>query len=234
MLGVDDYRINLGELWKFLINKMKILEEIEEANYWREMELRSLPKILVCIKHKKEKKALLNASIPLIYAYWEGFVSSSLKILMESLNEKKINCIDIHTNILTNGYEINLKEDLSNPTYRKESFEKKCRKLECLVNLLNSDFKFQNFKVDTKSNLNFNVLKILCKKFNFSSEKFKTLESKLEKLVKRRNGIAHGEDSFPITKKDMDESIELYIELSGLLKNEIENFIKEYKYLKNK
>jgi len=224
----------LPELQKFLTNKMKIIEEIEEANYWREIELMSFQKILVRIKNEKEKKALLNASIHFIYAHWEGFVSSSLKILMEVLNEKKINCINIHTNILTNGYEINLKEDLSNPTYKKESFEKKCRKLECLVNLLNSDFKFQNFKVDTKSNLNFNVLKTLCKKFNFSSEKFETLETKLEKLIKRRNGIAHGENSFPITKEDMVESIELYIELSGLLKNEIESFMKEYKYLKNK
>lgn len=212
---------------------MKILEEIEEANYWRETELTSLSKILVSIRDENEKKVLLNASIPLIYAHWEGFVLSSLKILMEILNEKKLNCIDIHTNILTNGYEINLKEDLSNSTYKKGSFENKCIKLECLVNLLNSDFKFQNFKMDTKSNLNFDVLKMLCIKFNFSSEEFKSLESKLKKLVQRRNGIAHGEDSFPITKKDMEESIDLYKELSGLLKNEIENFMKESKYLKN-
>ena len=103
---------------------MKILEEIEVANYWRETELMSLPRILIRIKNKNEKIALLNASIPLIYAHWEGFVSSSLKILMEFLNAKKLNCIDIHTNVLTNGYEINLKEDLSNPTYEKESFKK--------------------------------------------------------------------------------------------------------------
>ena len=213
---------------------MKILEEIEEANYWREAELTSLSKILVCIKNKNEKKALLNASIPLIYAHWEGFVSSSLKILMEVLNEKKLNCIDIHTNILTNGYEINLKEDLSNSTYKEESFGKKCKKLECLINLLNSDFRFNDFKVDTKSNLDFKVLKILCNKFNFNHENFIALEQKLKKLVWRRNGIAHGENSFPIEKKDMEESIELYIELSSILKNEIESFIKEYKYLKNK
>ena len=212
---------------------MKILEEIEVANYWRETELMSLPRILIRIKNKNEKIALLNASIPLIYAHWEGFVSSSLKILMEFLNAKKLNCIDIHTNVLTNGYEINLKEDLSNPTYEKESFKKKCKKLECLVNLLNSDFKFQEFKVDTKSNLNFNVLEILCKKFNFSPEKFVSLRLKLEKLVMRRNRIAHGENSFPITKNDMEESIALYVELSNTLKNEIENFIKESKYLKS-
>lgn len=211
---------------------MKILEEIEEANYWRETELMSLSRILVRIEDKNERKTLLNASIPLIYAHWEGFVSSSLKILIEVLNKKKLNCINIHTNILTNGYEINLKEDLSNPTYKKESFKKKCKKLECLVNLLNSDFKFQNFKVDTKSNLNFNVLKVLCKKFNFSSKKFEILKSELGKLVKWRNGIAHGENSFPITKEDMEKSIKLYIELSGLLKNEIESFMKKSKYLK--
>ena len=213
---------------------MKIIEEIEEANYWREKELMSLSRILVNIKNENDKMTLLNASIPLIYAHWEGFVSSSLKILMEVLNEKKLNCIDIHINILTNGYEINLKEDLSNPTYKNESFDKKCKKLECLVNLLNLDFKFQEFKIATKSNLKFNVLKMLCNKFNFDSKKFESLKSELDKLVLRRNGIAHGEKSFPITKKDMENSINLYIKLSNILKNEIENFIKESKYLKNK
>jgi hypothetical protein len=212
---------------------MKILEEIEEANYWRESELTSLLKILICIRNEDDKKTLLNASIPLIYAHWEGFVSSSLKILMETLNEKELNCIDIHMNILTSCYEINLKEDLSNPTYEKESFKKKCKKLEYFVNLLNSNLKFQNFKVDTKSNLNFSVLEILCKKFNFNFKNFKDLGVKLEKLIKRRNGIAHGENSFLITKGDMEESIKLYIDLSGLLKNEIEVFINEYKYLKS-
>lgn len=211
---------------------MKIIEEIEEANYWRETELTSLLKILVSLNDDNEKKTLLNASIPLIYAHWEGFVVSSLEILIESLNAKKLNCIDIHTNILTNCYEINLKEDLSNPAYKYESFQKKCRKMECLINLLNSNFRFNNLKIETKSNLDYKVLKIVCNKFNFDHKSFETMEQGLGKLIKRRNGIAHGENSFPITKEDMEESIDLYGSLLGILKNEIEDFVNECKYLK--
>lgn len=211
---------------------MKIIDEIEEANYWRERELISLSKILVSIKDEVDKNTLLNASIPLIYAHWEGFVICSLKILMEDLNERKLSCIDIHVNILTNGYEINLKEDLSKPTYKEESFRKKCKKMECLLNLLNNNFKFIVPNIDTKSNLDFGTLKILCNKFNFSYSNFLSFEQGITKLVMRRNGIAHGEKSFPITKEDMEESVDLYMKLTALLKNEVESFIIESKFLK--
>ncbi len=53
-----------------------------------------------------------------------------------------------------------------------------------------------NEKIDTKSNLNFKVLKEICEKININIARFEEYETELNQLVSIRNSISHGENAY--------------------------------------
>ena len=66
--------------------------ELVAEREWRTKELTDVKWIYMFMSHRVSKQKYLDLylkmNIPMIYAYWEGFVVASYKIVFDYLNEK--------------------------------------------------------------------------------------------------------------------------------------------------
>tara|TARA_B110000211_G_C13939914_1_gene491163 strand:- start:251 stop:871 length:621 start_codon:yes stop_codon:yes gene_type:complete len=202
----------------------RVIEEINDSNAWRDGEFAKFKVNALEV----EDGLWFRMCVPMIYAHWEGYVSSSLKILIEHLNKLNLTPSDIPSKLVVIGLG-----DTYKTLSGKQSFEQRIKFTNTFKELFEKVIKF-NKKIDTKSNLRSNVLEELCTMFDFDFSKFKHCTSVIDRLVNVRNSIAHGENSFVITA----DNIQLYIDnvntAMDLFLNEINNFLSEEKYLLNK
>jgi len=84
------------------------LEDISADIQWRNNELNSL-KLISTNLNDNELRLFLKGCIPLIYAHWEGFVISSLKLVFSYLNSLRLNSENYCDIYLTTAYEQTLK-----------------------------------------------------------------------------------------------------------------------------
>lgn len=214
-----------------MIETKKIIEEIEIANEWRTNEFINIKNIYEKLSTDERRsnslqKYILKSSVPMIYAHWEGFVVSSLKIVFEKLNEEKLTCKTTHNTLLTCSYEQKLKS-LTDSTH----FEKYEKHLTAIIEMFERQVVFSN-KIDTKSNLTFEILLEICKKLRFDSSKFETYKLELNQLVNVRNSLAHGENNYSYdTLQDIEKYFALFKDLYSLFLFEIESFFNKKKYL---
>jgi hypothetical protein len=96
--------------------------------------------------------------------------------------------------------------------------------------MLGQKVKFEN-KIDTRSNLKFEILEEICEKLNINIAKFKEYKSVLNRLVDIRNSIAHGENSFVFEDYDsIQEYVVLLEKLMLIFVQEIKEFLEDEKY----
>lgn len=202
----------------------RVIEEINDSNVWRDGEFAKFKVNALEI----EDSLWFRMCVPMIYAHWEGYVSSSLKILIDHLNKLNLTPSDISSKLVVIGLG-----DTYKTLSGKQSFEQRIKFTNNFKELFEKVIKF-NKKVDTKSNLRSSVLEELCTMFDFDYSKFKDCTSVIDRLVNVRNSIAHGENSYVLTA----DNIQLYIDnvntAMDLFLNEINNFLSEEKYLLNK
>lgn len=204
-----------------------ILEEIDMDREWRKNEIKQVEIICYKLSDNKLNKIILKATIPMIYAHWEGFVVSSLKKITKYLNALKYKYNDFHINLLTNSYEENIKS-LENSL----GYEKRVKHLNIIFANIDNEVKFKE-KIDVKSNLKFEVLKDTCMKFNLNIDNFEKYKRDLEQLLKIRNAIAHGESAYTFENyKDIEKYVNLLSNLMDTLYSEIDDFLKNEKYKK--
>ncbi|WP_174333849.1 MAE_28990/MAE_18760 family HEPN-like nuclease [Serratia fonticola] len=197
------------------------MEEISATNSWRDGEFAKFK----VNPHQVEESLWYRMCVPMIYANWEGFVVSALKMLLSHLNSLQLTPPQIPTKLVVVGL---------GDTYRslsgKQSFEQRCTFTERFSGFLNATVKFQT-KIATKSNLNSDVLSELCNMYSFDYSKFSDYESLLNRLVQVRNCIAHGENSIVPTKENIDNFVSVVQTMIDLLLVEIDVFMTSENYL---
>lgn len=179
-------------------------------------------------QYEREAKVILRSTIPIIYAHWEGFVVSSIKTVFTYLNELKLNNEDYCCTYLTTAYGETLKS-----LDKSSNFDKRRKHL---TNLYVGFSKQVNLplKIDTKSNLKFDVLTDICKKTNLNIATFKKHKDKLDQLVSIRNSISHGENSHVFYDySDIVPYIDLLENLMFDFQCEIKNLLQNEKYKKD-
>lgn len=201
-----------------------IFDEIASDISWRSEELKKI-EIISSNLIEDDLKIFLKSIIPLLYAHWEGFVVSSLKIVFKYLNNLKLNSDNYCDIYLTTAYEQTLKS-LDDST----GFDKRKKHLTNLYKEFRKEVKLSE-KIDTKSNLNFENLVEICQKINIDNNKFNDNREDLNKLVHIRNSIAHGENAYSF---ENFEAIKEYIELVENLmldfQSELQDLLKQEKY----
>ncbi|WP_157835442.1 MAE_28990/MAE_18760 family HEPN-like nuclease [Xanthomonas sp. SHU 166] len=199
----------------------KVIEEIVASNEWRQGDFAKLKMNASGV----EELLWCRLCIPLIYAHWEGYVVSSLKILLDHLNELSLSPEDIPTKLVVVGLGESYKS-LSG----KQSFSQRIVFTEKFRKLLRESIKFQK-KIDTKSNLKTENFKELCEMYGFDYVKFSDVGADIDRLVNIRNAIAHGENGFNPDMKNVEKYIGAVTTATDLLREEIENFLKNEEYL---
>lgn len=203
-----------------------VFDSIQADIDWRLAELNIVNRILDSLD-QKESKVILKSTIPMIYAHWEGFVVSSIKTVFTHLNSLSLNNENYCHTYLTVAYEDSLKS-LDDSC----GFDKRKQHLITLHDKFSKECKLPK-KLDTKSNLNFDVLRGICQKTNLNIKSFDSYKAQLNKLLSIRNSIVHGDNAHVFDSyEDIDQYIDLLENLMLDFKSEIEDLLQNEKYKK--
>lgn len=199
----------------------RVIEEILITNEWRDGDFAKLK----VNSSKVDEPLWCRMCIPMIYAHWEGFVTSSLKIMIDHLNGLELSSEKIPAQLVVVGLG-----DAYRTLSGKQSFEQRVEFTNKFRDLLKATIKFRS-KIDTKSNLKSNVLKELCQMFGFDYEKFNGIVGDIDRLVHIRNSIAHGENAVNPDMNNVKKYIESVTQAMDIFIGEINKFLMNEDYL---
>lgn len=198
----------------------RVIEEIVASNDWRDGEFAKMK----VNAHAVEEVLWCRMCVPMIYAHWEGYVVTSLRILIDHLNELGLVANEMPTKLVVVGLADSYKK-LSG----KQSFEQKIDFTNRFRQLLQETVKFTK-RIDTRSNLKSEVLKDLCTMYGFEYSRFNEISADIDRLVHIRNSIAHGENSFVVTMENISRYIDAVTKAMDFLREEIDQFLRNEHY----
>jgi MAE_28990/MAE_18760-like HEPN len=201
----------------------RLISEIEKERDWRVKEFQNIKILNFKIETlEKCQSTFSTMCIPIIYAHWEGFCSSTFRLVIDYINNKTLsydqlnNCLFTYSNKKTYDY---LKG--------KQSFSQRCKFSKSFIKSINESNIKLDGKLETKSNLKFDVLIEMLKVFDIVEHNLEGHRSHLNRLVEIRNNIVHGENSInvtsPMTFKTIENVVTLIDDLILLLANYLEN-----------
>ncbi|MFM5339071.1 MAE_28990/MAE_18760 family HEPN-like nuclease [Aeromonas enteropelogenes] len=208
-------------------SKYELFEFIGAELSWRRHEMTNM-RAMVEGSRRAQQKLAIRSSIVMMYSHWEGFVKNTAKAFLYYLNSQGYKYSQLKSNFSAVGI-INVAGG--------ENSQINTQRAALLYDFLMMQHANETFSVDadkyvnTKSNLNSEVLKEILYKLGIPEKQFATYYVILDSsLLKRRNEIAHGENTEARADSalDLDGFILLYektFELITLYKSEIENHI---------
>lgn len=175
-----------------------------------------------------QQRVLLRSLVTMCYAHWEGYIRFSARKFLEHIALRKLRYAELDRQYFRNYFLPRLAAMSSN----KGSLEDRCTLIDNILD--SSDRKFtqaNNDLVNTQSNLNFDVFGDICLICGVSIENYAAKQAFIDVfLLKRRNSIAHGEDTL-ISIEDLMKLVDESIELMRTFGDELENraVLKTYK-----
>ena len=199
----------------------RVIEEIIGSNEWRDREFAKFKVNSTGV----EEDLWCRMCIPMIYAHWEGYVVSALKILIDHLNSLGLSAADVPTKL----FVVSLGD-----TYQylsgKQSFAQRIDFTDRFRGLIQETIRFQK-KIDTKANLKSAVLKELCQMYGYRYERFSLVVADIDRLVSVRNSIAHGENAIVPNYENISKYIRSVTIAMDIFREEIEKFLVDEEYL---
>lgn len=185
--------------------------QITEDRNWRIKEISDLK---TSIKRGDDalRRVLLRALVAICYAHWEGYVRFSARKYLEHVALRKYQYSELNRQFFRNYFLPRLAALSSS----KASLADRCALVDEILNASDRRFSTVNEDlVNTRANLNFEVLMDICLVCGLSEEKFSDWSTFIDViLLKRRNSIAHGEETFI----DVDELEEITSETIALMR----------------
>ena len=206
------------------------VKELEAERDWRIAEFGRVKRILQIIQKTENEKYVrtyLKMTIPMIYAHWEGYCVASFKLMAEYINKEEIDARMCTYNLITYANTV-----AYDKLKGKSSFEHRTEFSREFEKILDGKLKIPA-RIDTKSNLNYKVLKEILDIFEININKFQKYESDLNTVVNIRNAIAHGENSIIPDIEKMEKSIKCITEMIDIFLVEQTEYIKNEDYLKS-
>lgn len=206
---------------------MNIIEEIVADYNWRSGELAVIKTIPHRYKLDKIHQEMLRTYlVPAIYALWEGFVTNSFQAYIRYINSQKLLVNELDINILTFAMVADGKLNLANP---RSDFSKQKVFVEEFLTKINTHINIAP-NIPTKSNVNYVIVHRILQYFNLPEleEKYR---APLNKLLKYRNSIAHGERALPVSDDNIDEFTKLVVDMMTDICILIDDGVKMKSYL---
>jgi hypothetical protein len=165
---------------------------IEDRN-WRSKEISDL-KVAVKRGDDPLRKVLLRALVTICYAHWEGYVRFAARKYLEHVALRKYQYSELNTQFFRNYFLPRLAALSS----QKSSIADRCELIDEILNSGERRFSRVNEDhVNTRANLNFEVLSDNCLICGLPRRAFLEWSTFIDIiLLKRRNSIAHGEETF--------------------------------------
>ncbi|GAW40109.1 hypothetical protein SH203_00503 [Brevundimonas sp. SH203] len=168
------------------------------------------------------RQVLLRALVAICYAHWEGGVKFSASKYMEFISLRKMSYDSLNPQFRRNYFL----PRLSTIAQSGISLSERCRLIDDIISSGNKRFSRINCElIDTKSNLNYKVFGELCEVCGVDLSPFSDKTTFIDVvLLKRRNAIAHGEETL-IDIADLSNisngTINLIRSFSDALENQI-------------
>jgi hypothetical protein len=204
----------------------QLRKKLDEELGWRKIELSAL-KAMIDLKSLESgrRKVLLRSGVTMLYAHWEGFVKVSGNNYIEFVAMQRLPYNQLANNFIALAMKDQLDEAEDT---KKATIYNKVAEFFMTRLTERSVIKYE-FRIAT-SNLSASVFKeIICMiglDYSFYESKEVLMN---EKLLQKRNSIAHG-NYLEIDQKDYDELHTIVIGMMDTLRNQIDNAasIKQY------
>jgi RiboL-PSP-HEPN len=201
--------------------------QITDDRSWRIKEISDL-KTAVLRSDGNQRRVLLRAMVTICYAHWEGYVRFTARRYLLHVALRRLPYGGLNRQFLRNDFLPRLAA-FSNS---KKSVEECCALVDEILDSSVRRFSHVNEDlVDTKANLSFDVLTDICFVCGVSIQPFVDKSQFLDKfLLKRRNAIAHGENTF-VQVEDLNQLADDTILLMRIFGDALENhvYLKDYR-----
>jgi len=167
------------------------LSEIFDTDLtWRRKELSDI-KSTIKSTDTYSKPIFLKALIAMGYAHWEGYIKTCATRYFEHLTLRKLPYSNYERQIYINSILVRL----DTLTQSRANVKERCNIINEILDGGNSRFSYINpLLIDTKSNLNTDVISDLCTICGVDDKYFISKRTFIDTiLLKRRNAIAHGQ-----------------------------------------
>lgn len=183
---------------------------------WRIREISDL-KTAVWNADKVAKSALLRAVVALSYAHWEGHIRFSAQKFLAHIALRKFRFSALKRQFLRNHFLPRLAAIGHKPVEERGNI------IDAVLDAGDDRFtRVNDDLINTRSNLNSEALKEICQVCDVCFSLFYGKENFIDIiLLKRRNAIAHGEDTF-IQENELDNITDETIALMRIFSNELQ------------
>lgn len=168
------------------------------------------------------RRVLLRALVAICYAHWEGYIRFSAKKYLEHIALRRFQYGDLNRQFFRNYFL----PRLAALSTTKANIADRCDVVDEILN--SADVRFSRVNddlINTKANLNFEVLTDICLVCGVPAEIFAEKSTFIDVvLLKRRNAIAHGENTL-VELNDLDEITNDTIGLMRAFGDALENHV---------
>ena len=201
--------------------------QITEDRSWRLREISDL-KTAITRADVNLRRVLLRGLITICYAHWEGYVRFAGRKYLQHVALRKFKYDDLDRQFLRNYFL----PRLAALSVSKTSLAERCALVDEILNSPDRRFSRVNEDlVNTKANLSFDVFADICLVCCVPIAVFADKATFVDVfLLKRRNSIAHGEDTF-VEIEDLDELTNETVALMRAFGDALENhvYLQDYK-----
>lgn len=195
--------------------------QITEDRNWRIKEISDL-KATIRRGDAGLQRVLLRALVTICYAHWEGYVRFSARKYLEHVALRRFQYGELDRQFFRNYFLPRLAA-MSNS---KVTVANRCYLIDEILG--SSDHRFSRVNEDlinTKANLNFEVFTDICLVCGVPVDRFADQSTFIDVvLLKRRNSIAHGEDTL-VALDDLDEIANGTVALMRAFGDALENHV---------
>ena len=211
------------------VTETELSFQLDSELTWRRRELSDL-KSAIRAADPAGRNVLRRSLVTMCYAHWEGYVRASATKYFSHITLRRKKFAELETQFYKNSFLVRL-----DALFRsKQGVRMNCDLINSIITSQSSRFSYINPQlIDTKSNLNTDVIKDLCVVCGFDGLFFESNRSFLDViLLKKRNAIAHGQDE-AVGDSDIDELVDKTISLMEHFRTLVENKIYSKGYLAN-
>lgn len=175
------------------------------------------------------EKSVIRASIPLIYAHWEGFIKNSARTYLQHVELQRLK----YTDLLPCFTVLGMKSKIHSLTESKKA-RLNIESIEYILEGLNKTAKLQiESAINTESNLKSHVFENIAISIGIDTIKYEPSYNFIdESLLKRRNTIAHG-DYLDIDANAFEEIKNRVVMLMDWFRTDLENSAINKSFKKN-
>ncbi|GAB1575376.1 MAE_28990/MAE_18760 family HEPN-like nuclease [Bordetella petrii] len=165
------------------------------------------------------QRVLLRALVTICYAHWEGYVRFAAQKYLEHVSMRKLRFGELDPQFLRNHFM----PRLAALSRSKTSLAERCALIDEILGASTVRFSRANLDLVSTANLNYDVFCDICLVCGINPAKLEIDPDFVDVfLLKRRNSIAHGEDTL-VGAHDLDELADKTMGIVRLFGNALEN-----------